>query len=122
MSNGVVCCKTLGIVFGILEAPGDTFGCLGRSLGTFFGIWTAPWGLGDLVAPNGFQNLLFGFWMPVGLHFGRLLGVRVGSGKSFGSLLVPFGRSLALAFGFCVGNRETVKSVVLLKENLCFEG
>ena len=65
-----------GGVFGILDAPGDTFGCLGQSLGTFFGIWTAPWGtfsdlggsLGDLVAPNGFQNRLFwildAFWAP----------------------------------------------------------
>ena len=79
-------------------------------LGTLFGIWTAPGGtfsdlggsLGDLVAPNGFQNRLFGFWMPFGLHFGRLLGARVGSGRSFGSFLVPFGRSLAVVFGFCV--------------------
>ncbi len=57
----------LGAVFGILDALGDTFGCLGQSLGTFFGIWTAPWGtfsdlggsLGDPVARNGFHKLLF---------------------------------------------------------------
>ncbi len=67
MSNGVVFWMISCAVFGILDAPGDTFGCLGQSLGTFFGIWTAPWGtfsdlggsLGDLVAPNGFQNRLF---------------------------------------------------------------
>ena len=70
----------------------------------------------------GSKTDFFGFWMPLGLHFRRLLRVLVGSGRSFGSLLVPFGRSLALVFGFCVGNRETVKSVVLLKNNLCFEG
>ena len=63
-----------GAVFVSLDAPGDTFGCLGQSLGTFFGIWRAPWGtfsdlggsLGDLVAPNEFQNRLFwildAFW------------------------------------------------------------
>ncbi len=60
--------------------------------------------------------------MPLGLNFRRHLGMRVGVGRSFGSLLVAFGRSLALVFGFYVGNLETVKSVVLLKENLCFEG
>ena len=99
-----------GGIFGISDAPGDTFGCLGQSLGTFFGIWTAPWGtfsdlggsLGTLWHQMGSRTDFFGFWMPFGLHFGRLLGARVGSGRSFGSFLVPFGRSLAVVFGFCV--------------------
>ncbi len=29
---------------------------------------------------------------------------------------------MAVFWWFCFGKRETVKSVVLLKENLCFEG
>ena len=65
-----------------------------------------------------FFLILDAFWAP----FWEAFGARVGSGRSFGSLLVRFGRSLAVVFGFCVGNRETVKSVVLLMENLCFQG
>ncbi len=46
----------------------------------------------------------------------------MGVGRSFGSCLVHFGRSLAVVFGFSVGKRETVKTVVLLMEDLYFEG
>ena len=103
MSNGVVCWRTLGVVFGILEAPGDTFGCLGQSLGTFFGIWTAPWAtfsdlggsLGDLVAPNGFQNRLFwildAFWAPFWEAFGSPGGVWEVIWELFGALWEVFG-------------------------------
>ncbi len=35
---------------------------------------------------------------------------------------MPFARPVALVFGFCVGNLETMKSVVLLNKKLCFEG
>ena len=101
---------------------GTLLGGLGGSLGTFFGIWAAPWAtfsdiggpLGDLLAPNGSQNRFFGILVAFGLHFGRLLGGRVGFGRSFGSLLVAFGRSLGVFFGFCLGKCKTMKSVVSL--------
>ncbi len=53
---------------------GTVLAGLGGSLGTFFGIWAAPWAsfsdlggsLEHLACPNGSQNLLFwildGFW------------------------------------------------------------
>ena len=110
----------LGTLLGVLDSLWAPFLVSGQLLGALFLTLEAPWG--TLWHQMGSRTDFFGFWMPVGLNFGRLLGVRVGSGRSFGSLLVPFGRSLALVFGFCVGNRETVKSVVLLKKNLCFEG
>ena len=112
---------------------GTLLGGLGGSSGTFFGIGATLWrtfsdlggSLGDLVAPNGSQKGrgihqmaprtdFFGFWIRFGIHFGRLLGPRVGFGRSFGSLLVAFGRSLGVFFWFCLGKCETMKSVVLL--------
>ena len=103
MSHGIAFWMIWGAVFGILEAPGDTFGCLGRSLGTFFGIWTAPWGtfsdlggsLGDLVAPNGFQNRLFWIldacWAPFWEAFGGPGGVWEVIWEPFGALWEVFG-------------------------------
>ena len=109
-----------GHFWGVLEGLWAPFLVSGQVLGALFLVLEALWG--TLWHQMGSITDFFGFLMSVGLHFGRLLGARVVSGRSFGSLLVPFGRSLAVVFGFCVGNRETVKSVVLLKENLCFEG
>ena len=72
-------------------------------LGTFFGIWTAPWdtfsdlggSLGDLVAPNGFQNRLFGildaFWAPFWEAFGSPGGVWEVIWELFGALGNVFG-------------------------------
>ena len=83
-------------------------------LGTLFLI------LGDLVAPNGFHNLLFwildAFWARFWEAFGGPGGVWEVIWELFGAL----GRSLAVIFGFCVENRETVKSVVLLKQKPMF--
>ncbi len=42
--------------------------------------------------------------------------------EAFWGHLGAFGWPLAVFLLLCVGKRETAKSVVLLKENLCFEG
>ncbi len=110
----------LGTLFVVSDALWAPFFVSKQLLGPLFLTLDAPWG--TLWHQMGSRTDFFRFGMPVGLHFRRFLGVRVGSGRSFGSLLVPFGRPSALVFGFCVGNRETMKSVVLLKKNLCFEG
>ena len=52
------------------------------------------------------EAALFGFCMRFGIHFGRLLGSRVRFGRSFGNILVAFGRPLNVFFGFVL---ESVK-------------
>ena len=66
---------------------GTLLGGLGGSLDVFFGTWAAPWVTfsdlggfwGDLVAPNGSQNQLFGisdaFWASFLEVFGSRSGV-----------------------------------------------
>ena len=110
----------LGTLLGVLDSLWAPFLVSGQLLGPLFLTLDAPWG--TLWHQMGSRTDFFRFGMPVGLHFRRLLGCRVGSGRSFGSLLVPFARPLALLFAFCGGNLENLKSVVLLNKNLCFQG
>ena len=101
-----------GHFWGVLEGHWAPFLVSGRLLVVLFLVLEAPWGtLWHQMAP---RTDFFGFWMRFGVHFGRLLGSRVGFGRSFGSLLVAFGRSLGVFFWFCLGKCETMKSVVLL--------
>ena len=74
------------------------------------------WGL--LWIHGYFFGHLGGSWCDFGWPWGPF-GVLLGA---FGSHLGAFGWPVAAFLVFCVGKRETVKSVVLLKENLCFEG
>ena len=104
--------RLLGTLLGVLEGLRAPFLVSGQLLGTLFLVLEAPWGtLWHQMAP---RTDFFGFWMRFGVHFGRLLGSRVGFRRSFGSLLVAFGRSLSVFFGFCLGKCKTMKSVVLL--------
>ena len=101
-----------GHFWGVLEGHWAPFLVSGRLLVVLFLVLEAPWGtLWHQMAP---RSDLFGFWMRFGVHFGKLLGPQVGFGRSFGSLLVAFGRSLGVFFWFCLGKCETMKSVVLL--------
>ena len=97
---------------GVLEGLWAPFLVSGQLLGALFLILEAPWGtLWHQMAP---RTDFLGFGRCFGVHFGRLLGSRVGFGRSFGSLLVAFGRSLGVFLGFCLGKCKTMKSVVLL--------
>ena len=88
-----------------LDAPGDIFCGLRRSLGTFFRIWTAPWAtfsdlgcsVGDLVAPNGFQNRLFPILDACWAPFSEASG---GAGWLWEVIWEPFG-ALWETFGAC---------------------
>ena len=83
-----------GHFWGVLEGLWAPFLVSGQLLGALFLILEAPWGtLWHQMAPI---TDFFGFWMRFGIHFGRLLGSRVEFGRSFGSLLVAFGRSLGV--------------------------
>ena len=99
-----------------MEASGDTFGGLGpflvsgQLLGPPFLVLEAPWGtLWHQMAP---RSDFFGFGMRFGVYLGRLLGSWVGFGRSFGSLLVAFGRSLGVVFWFFLGKCKTMKTMV----------
>ncbi len=82
----------------LLLSNSDTSGGVERSLGIFFGIWTAPWrtfsdlgaSLGDLVAPSGLQNRFFSildaFWAPFWEVFGSPGGVWEVIWELFGAL------------------------------------
>ena len=91
-------CKTLGgswgYFLGVLEGLWAPFLVPWQLLGALFLVLEVPWGtLWHQMAP---RSDFFGFWIRFGIHFGRLLGPRVGFGRSFGSLLVAFGRSLGV--------------------------
>ena len=93
-----------GHFWGGLEGLWAPFLVSGRLLGVLFLVLEAPWGpLWHQMAP---RTDFFGFWIRFGIHFGRLLGPRVGFGRSFGSFLVAVGRSVAVLFGFVL---ESVK-------------
>ena len=114
--------RTLGVVFGMLESPGDTFGgsrrvfghlfwYLGSSSGTFSDLGDS---LEHLGCPNGCQNRLFGildgFWASFWEAFGSPGGLWEVIWELFGGLWEVFG----CFFGFCLGKCKTMKSVVLL--------
>ena len=85
------------------EGLGTLLGGLGGSLGTIFGIWAGPWAtfsdlggsLGDLVAPNGSQKLLFWsldtLWDPFWEAFRAPGGVWEVIWEPFGGLWEVFG-------------------------------
>ena len=123
--------KSLGTLSIIWTAPAGAcrvleahtfWGGLGVSVGTFFGIWAAPrstflvvdahWG--TFWHQMASRTHLFEFWMRFEIHFGRLLGSRLGFGRSLGSLLVTSRRSLSPFYNFVLGKCESIKSVVLL--------
>ena len=86
--------RLLGTFLGILGGLWASFLVPGQLLGALFLVLESPWGtLWYQMAP---RTDFLEFWMRFGIHFGRLLGSRVGFGSSFGSLLVPIRASTTI--------------------------